>query len=49
MSKENFKEQNMFGVYMTRNLNSFSSFEQYSLPASFRKEFEKKCATHDTV
>ena len=31
------------------NLNSFSSFEQYSFPASFWKKFEKKCATHDTV
>ena len=27
----------------------FSSFEQYSFPANFRKEFEKQCATHDTV
>ena len=39
MSKENSKEQNMFGVHMTWNPNSFSSFEQYSRPASFRKEF----------
>ena len=33
---------------MTRNLNPFSRFEQYPIPASFRKEFEKKCATYDT-
>ena len=30
----------MFEVYMTRNLNSFSSLGQYSFPASFWKEFE---------
>ena len=48
MSKEDSKEKDMFGKYMTWNLNSFSSFEQYSRPASFRKEFDKKCTTHDT-
>ena len=31
----------MFEVYMALNLNYFSSFEQYSFPASFWKEFEK--------
>ena len=31
----------MLEVYMTWNLNSSSSFEQYSFPASFMKEFEK--------
>ena len=31
----------MFEVSMTWNLNSFSSFEQYSFPVSFWKEFEK--------
>ena len=39
----------MFRVQMTWKLNSFSSFEQYSFPGRFRKEFEKQCATRDTV
>ena len=30
----------MFEVYMTGNLNSFSSFEQYSFPAGFRKSLK---------
>ena len=49
MSMENSTEQDVFGVYMTSNLNYFSSFEQYSFPATLRKEFEKKCTIHDNA
>ena len=39
----------MFEVYMTWNLNYFSIFEQYSFPVGFREDFEKYCATRDSV
>ena len=39
--RETLKNKDMFGVYKTWNLNSFSGFEQYSFRESFRKEFEK--------
>ena len=38
LSGENLKSK-MFEVYMTWHLNYFTSFEQYSFPASFQKEF----------
>ena len=31
----------MFGVYVISDLNSLSSFEQYSFPVIFKKELEK--------
>ena len=41
LSGENLKSK-MSEVYLTWNLDYFSSFEQYSFPASFQKEFWEK-------